>query len=53
MKGALKRISAAVSITISVLLLTAVFLYISNNDINRYVIAQLTTENFFLIIQKI
>jgi len=39
MKDALKRI-AAVSITISLLSLTAVFLYIGNNDINRHAIAQ-------------
>jgi hypothetical protein len=47
MKDTLKIISAAVSITISLLTLTAVFLNIGNNDINRYAIAQLTTENFF------
>jgi lysophospholipase L1-like esterase len=45
MENALKKI-VAVSITVSVLSLTAVFLYIGNNDINRYVIAQQTTENF-------
>jgi lysophospholipase L1-like esterase len=47
MKDTLKIISAAVSITISLLTLTAFFLNIGNNDINRYAIAQLTTENFF------
>ena len=47
MKDTLKIISAAVSITISLLTLTAVFLNIGNNDMNRYAIAQLTTENFF------
>jgi len=36
---------AAVLITVSVL--TAVYLYIGNNDNNRYAIDQLTTENFF------
>jgi lysophospholipase L1-like esterase len=46
MEGALKRL-ASVSITISVLSLTAVFLYIGNNDINRHAIAQLTTQNPF------
>jgi len=46
MENALKRI-ATVSITISILTLTAVFLYIGNNDNNSYAIAQLTTENFF------
>ena len=46
MEDAVKRI-AAVSITVSVLSLTAVFLYIGNNDINRYTIAQLTTQNSF------
>ena len=38
---------ATVSITLSVLSLTAVFLYIDNNDINRYAIAQPTTQNPF------
>lgn len=47
MEDALKRKIASVSITISVLSLTAVFLYIGNNDINRHAIAQLTTENSF------
>ncbi len=47
MKDTLKRISTAVSITISLLTLTAVILYIGNNDINRLAIAQLTKENFF------
>ena len=43
----MKRISAAISITISVLLLTVSFLYIGNNDINRYAIAQqLINESF-------
>jgi lysophospholipase L1-like esterase len=46
MEDAVKRI-AAVSITVSVLSLTTVFLYIGNNDINRYAIAQLTTQNSF------
>ena len=46
MEGALKRL-ASVSITISVLSLTAIFLYMGNNDINRYAIAQLTTQNSF------
>ena len=46
MEGALKRL-ASVSITISVLSLTVVFLYIGNNDINRHAIAQLTTQNPF------
>jgi lysophospholipase L1-like esterase len=46
MKDTLKRI-AAVSITISLLSLTTVFLYIGNNDINRHAIAQLTTQNPF------
>ena len=46
MEGALKRL-ASVSITISVLSLTVVFLYIGNNDINRHAIAQLTTQNTF------
>jgi hypothetical protein len=46
MEDALKRI-VAVSITISVLSLTTVFLYIGNNDINRHAIAQLTTQNPF------
>lgn len=46
MENALKRI-AAVSITVSVLSLTAVFLYMGNNDINRHAIAQLTTQNSF------
>jgi hypothetical protein len=43
----LKRISAAISITISVLSLTVSFLYIGNNDINRYAIAQqIINESF-------
>ena len=43
----LKRISAAISITISVLSLTVGFLYIGNNDINRYAIAQqIINESF-------
>ena len=42
-----KRIITSVSITISILSLTAVFLYIGNNDINRNAIAQLTTQNPF------
>ena len=47
MENTLKKI-VAVSITVSVLSLTAVFLYIGNNDINnRYAIAQQTTENSF------
>jgi hypothetical protein len=47
MENALKRKIASVSITISVLSLTAVVLYIGSNDINRHAIAQLTTENSF------
>jgi lysophospholipase L1-like esterase len=46
MEDTLKRI-ATVSITISILSLTAVFLYIGNNDINKPAIAQLTTQNPF------
>jgi hypothetical protein len=46
MKDALKRI-ATVSIMISLLSVTAVFLYIGNNDINKQAIAQLTTQNPF------
>ena len=43
----MKRISAAISITISVLSLTVGFLYIGNNDINRYAIAQqIINESF-------
>lgn len=43
----MKRISAAISITISVLSLTVSFLYIGNNDINRYAIAQqIINESF-------
>jgi hypothetical protein len=43
----LKRISAAISITISVLSLTVSFLYIGNSDINRYAIAQqIINESF-------
>ena len=43
----MKRISTAISITISVLSLTVVFLYIGNNDINRYAIAQqIINESF-------
>lgn len=42
----LKRI-ATISIIISVLSVTAVFLYIDNNDINKQAIAQLTTQNPF------
>jgi hypothetical protein len=46
MKDALKRI-ATVSIMISLLSVTAVFLYIGNNDINRQVIAQpILNESF-------
>ncbi len=46
MKHALKRI-ATVSIMISLLSVTAVFLYIGNNDINRQVIAQpILNESF-------
>ena len=47
MKDALKRLIASVSITVSILSLTVVFLYIGNNDINRHAIAQLTTQNPF------
>ena len=46
MEDTLKRITT-VSITISLLSLTAVFLYIGNNDINKPAIAQLTTQNPF------
>ena len=46
MEDAIRRI-AAVSITLSILSLTAVFLYIGNNDINRQAIAQPTTQNSF------
>jgi lysophospholipase L1-like esterase len=46
MEDTLKRITT-VSITISILSLTAVFLYIGNNDINKPAIAQLTTQNPF------
>jgi lysophospholipase L1-like esterase len=46
MKDVVRRI-AAVSITLSILSLTAVLLYIGNNDINRQVIAQPTTQNPF------
>ena len=46
MEDAMRRI-AAVSITLSILSLTAVFLYIGNNDINRQAIAQPTTQNSF------
>ena len=46
MKDALKRI-ATVSIMISLLSVTAVFLYIGNNDINRQVSAQpILNESF-------
>jgi hypothetical protein len=38
---------AAVSITLSILSLTAVLLYTGNNDINRQAIAQPTTQNPF------
>ena len=44
MERVLRRI-AAVSITLSILSLTAVVLYIGNNDINRQAIAQPTTQN--------
>lgn len=46
MEDTLKRITT-VSITISILSLTAVFMYIGNNDINKPAIAQLTTQNPF------
>ena len=46
MEDAMRRI-AAVSITLSILSLTAVFLYIGNNDINRQANAQPTTQNSF------
>jgi len=46
MEDTLKRITT-VSITISILSLTAVFMYIGNNDINKPAIAQLTTQNSF------
>jgi len=47
MENALKKI-AVLSITISLLSLTAVFLDVGNNGVNnRHAIAQLTTENFF------
>jgi hypothetical protein len=38
---------AAVSITLSILSLTAVLFYTGNNDINRQAIAQPTTQNPF------
>lgn len=47
MKDVLRRI-AAVWITLSILSLTAILLYTGNNDINRQVIAQPTTQNPFL-----
>ncbi len=46
MKIAFGRI-AAVSITVSILSLTAALLYTGNNDINRQAIAQPTTQNPF------
>jgi hypothetical protein len=46
MEDAMRRI-AAVSITLSILSLTAIFLYIGNNDINRQAIAQPTIQNSF------
>ena len=46
MEDAIRRI-AAVSITLSILSLTAVLLYIGNNDINRQANAQPTTQNSF------
>ena len=46
MEDAMRRI-AAVSITLSILSLTAVLLYIGNNDINRQANAQPTTQNSF------
>ena len=46
MERVLRRI-AAVSITLSILSLTAVLLYIGNNDIDRQAIAQPTTQNPF------
>jgi hypothetical protein len=46
MKDIARRI-AAVSITLSILSLTAVPLYTGNNDINRQAIAQPTTQNPF------
>ena len=41
------KIITAVLITASVLSLTAVFLYISNIDINKHAVAQLTTQDPF------
>ena len=41
------KIITAVSITASVLSLTAVFLYIGNIDINKHAVAQLKTQNSF------
>jgi hypothetical protein len=46
MEDVVRRI-ATVSITLSILSLTAVLLYTGNNDINRQAIAQLTTQNPF------
>ena len=46
MEDALRRM-VAVSITV-LLSLTSVFLYIGNNDINRYVIAQQTINESFV-----
>ena len=46
MKDVVRRISA-VSITLSILSITAVLLYTGNNDINRQAIAQPTTQNPF------
>ena len=47
MENTLKK-TVAISITVSVLTLTAIFLYIGTNDTNnRHAIAQLTTENSF------
>ena len=46
MENALRKI-AVVSITLSILSLTAVLLYTGNNDINRQANAQPTTQNSF------
>ena len=41
------RRTTAISITVSILSVTAVLLYTGNNDINRQAIAQTTTQNSF------
>ncbi len=42
-----KNFSSSIDDNICTVTNTAIFLYIGNNDINRYAIAQLTKENFF------